>query len=55
VDQHNPQRNEVLNVQIKTDLTKTIDFDELDAHIQEVILDLIASILENKHQTNQED
>ena len=29
MDQRIPQRNEVLNVQIETDLTKKIDFDDL--------------------------
>jgi len=37
-------------VQIETDFTEKIDFEDLDANIQEIIVDLIASIIKNKNQ-----
>ena len=36
-------------MQIETDFKEKIDFEDLDANIQEIIVDLIASIIKNKN------
>ena len=37
-------------MQIETDFKEKIVFEDLDANIQEIIVDLIASIIKNKNQ-----